>query len=168
MERVYQQNWIELPKDIREHLQKVFGIIRTGISEVRDNTLISDGITNEDLGVITSVKMAEYVGSMDTFSRLWDISISKAKYELNPPIEINLDNMKEVSNEEFDTIQKLNNIATPEQIQEFTDMIKPVSTPIVNDLGVSIDVFCNDCTSKGVSHKKECIHYVPTRPELNK
>lgn len=88
MEKIYQQHWIELPKDIREHLAKVLGIPMSGIREIRDNTVISDGHTNEDLRVITAEKMADYVGSDGDFNHLWTVTVSKAKYELNPPIHV--------------------------------------------------------------------------------
>lgn len=88
MNKIYQQHWIELPNDIRKHLIGVFGIMKTGIAEVRDTTLISDGVTNNDLQVITEVKMQEYVGSKEAFPRLWELTLAKAKYELNPPQEL--------------------------------------------------------------------------------
>lgn len=87
MEKVYTQYWIDLPKEVREHLVKVFEIPRTGITEIRDQTVVADGHTNIDLEVITKERLAAYVGSpMDTtFSRLWEIAISKVNYELHPP-----------------------------------------------------------------------------------
>lgn len=77
-----------LPRDIRDRLRVVFNIPRSGITEVRDTELVSDGTTFEDLAVVTSEKMSEYVGSQESFGRLWDLSIAKAKHELNPPIEL--------------------------------------------------------------------------------
>lgn len=80
--------WTELSHPVRTKLVEVFGIVKTGISEVRDQTLISDGTTTDDLKVITAEKMAEYVGSdvADTsYARLWELTLAKVKYELNPP-----------------------------------------------------------------------------------
>lgn len=88
MEKIYQQHWIDLPQETRSHLVKVFGIPRTGITEIRDQTVVSDGHTNTDLEAITADKMSAYVGSeIDSldFSRLWTITLSKVKFELHPP-----------------------------------------------------------------------------------
>lgn len=87
MEKIYQQVWIDLPKATRHHLVKVFGLVPNGIAEIRDTTVISDGFTNDDLSRISALKMAEYVGGgADSFSRLWELTLAKVKYELNPPI----------------------------------------------------------------------------------
>ena len=50
MERIYPAVWLALPKETREHLAKVFGISASGITEVRDQSVVSDGFTVEDLG----------------------------------------------------------------------------------------------------------------------
>lgn len=107
------------PKDIREHLATVFNVGLSGITEVRDQTVVTDGRTIEDLIVITAEAMAKYVGSMESFARLWELSLARAKHELYPPFEIKSRNhtlgitvtplpegLKEVTNEEFDAIQK--------------------------------------------------------------
>lgn len=80
--------WMSLPRETRKHLVKVFDIERTGISEVRDNEVITDGYTNQDLEAITREKMVKYTGSDESFSRLWEVTLSKVKYELNPPIPL--------------------------------------------------------------------------------
>lgn len=85
MERIYPQMWLEVSKEIREHLAKVFNLTRTGTSEIRNETVISDGYTIEDLGGITAEKMAEYVGYPNSFHILWAICQKKAELELNPP-----------------------------------------------------------------------------------
>lgn len=88
MEKVYQQHWIDLPKDVRNKLTEVFEIPNTGITEVRDQTVLSDGTTNTDLLAITAEKMAAYVGSSvsDTsYHRLWELTLAKVHSELNPP-----------------------------------------------------------------------------------
>ena len=130
MERVYQQVWIDLPKTTRQHLVKVFGLIPNGIAEIRDQTVISDGYTNDDLRRITSDKMAEYVGSVESFSRLWELTLSKVKSELNPPID--LADLTE---------EPIVNDVVPETIVEPT----PVPTK-----------FCDFCDSKGQRHKATC------------
>lgn len=138
MDKIYSHYWIEQPKDIREHLMKVFGISRSGISEIRDQTLISDGVTNEDLRMITSEKMAEYVGSVEAFSRLWELTIAKARYELNPPIEI------------------------PQSVEEELVLIPEVAESLIpkpieiveNNPGVK--PWCDSCDSKARFHKVGC------------
>lgn len=79
------QLWMLLDKDIRAHLVSVFGINKTGITEIRDQDIIADGYTNEDLKAITLEKMTAYIGSEETFPRAWEITCAKAKYDLNPP-----------------------------------------------------------------------------------
>lgn len=94
MEKIYQQHWIDLSVETRQKLVEVFNIPKSGITEVRDQTVISDGHTNDDLNTITVEKMAEYVGSpadLD-FAVLWKITLSKIKSELHPPtLEIGTD-----------------------------------------------------------------------------
>lgn len=88
MEHVYVQNWMALPKETRDHLVKVFNLNRSGASEIRDQDIITDGYTNTDLLGITHTKMAEYTasGADVSFHRLWEITLSKVKYELSPEL----------------------------------------------------------------------------------
>ena len=88
MNQIYQQVWISLDKEIRNLLAKDLKIMRTGITEIRDQVVISDGFTNDDLKQITLEKMCEYIGSQETFSRAWELTIAKAKSILNPPIGV--------------------------------------------------------------------------------
>lgn len=87
MEKLYQQYWIDLPKEVREHLVKTFSINKSGITEIRDQTVVSDGHTNEDLTAVTAEKMSAYTGSpLDVgFMRLWELTKAKVHYELHPP-----------------------------------------------------------------------------------
>ncbi len=152
MNRIYPQMWLDLSREVRDHFVKVFGIVKTGIAEIRDQTLISDGVTGEDLQVITEAKMAEYVGSVAPFHRLWEISISKAKYEINPPI----------------AVEKENIIAEPKSDESKPDLSKPTlivmdstGKEILNvpsDMTVTIEKakFCDLCESGGVRHKANC------------
>lgn len=91
MQKVYVANWMALPKETKEHLIKVFNIVKTGNSEVRDQEVVTDGYTNDDLNAITLDKMAEYTGSptTETFHRLWEITLAKVHYELHPPFDLN-------------------------------------------------------------------------------
>lgn len=77
-----------LEKEVRDHLAKVFGITTSGITEIRDQTVITDGRNADDLLAITHEKMNEYIGSEETFLRAWEISCAKAYSELHPPVGI--------------------------------------------------------------------------------
>ncbi len=104
LEHIYTQHWITLDKETREHLTKVFNIPTSGIAEIRDQTLISDGKTNTDLQAITSEAMEAYVGSKEPFARLWELTLMKSKYELHPPtIEIGVGEIikKELSEDDY-------------------------------------------------------------------
>lgn len=85
-DKIVPQAFMLLPREIREHLAPIFGIGRSGITEIRDDQVISDGRTQEDLNAVTAGKMADYVGSEESFGRLWELSIAKAKHELHPPV----------------------------------------------------------------------------------
>lgn len=145
MNKIYVQHWIELPKDIREHLMKALGIPKTGIAEIRDQTLISDGITNTDLQLLTPEKLSEYVGSVDTLPRLWDLTIAKARYELNPPtIEMGVGLITQ------DQVKILN---TPLGTTAATD---PISAQAPKTIDSEKPKFCDFCESGGVRHKANC------------
>lgn len=88
MEHIVPGLWMVQTNEIREHLAKVFGVGRSGITEIRDQTLLSDGRTQEDLKVITHEAMTAYIGSDESFLRSWEITVYKARSELHPPIEI--------------------------------------------------------------------------------
>lgn len=155
--------WLELPRDVRDHLMKVFGVVKTGVAEVRDQTVISDGVTNDDLSVISFEKMTEYVGPAEDFHKLWQITVSKANYELHPPIDI-LDladlGFKEVSNEEFTQIQTQAqtaelNAMTP--TLEVKDINGDVILSVPNDQIVTITPrYCDTCDSTKGRHRKGC------------
>lgn len=80
--------WMEIALEKKARLVEVFQLERTGGSEVHDNVLVSDGHTIKDLMGITKEKMEEYVGSTAEFSRLWELTLAKVHYELNPPIGV--------------------------------------------------------------------------------
>jgi len=77
-----------LPKETKNHLVKVFAIPKSGVTEIKDQDVVSDGYTIADLGVITLDKMCEYIGSRETFARSWEITLMKVKSDLNPPMEL--------------------------------------------------------------------------------
>lgn len=100
--KIVPQFWMLVPKDIRVQIAKAFSLPRTGVSEIRDQEVISDGHSLDDLAHITWEKMEAYVGSKEPFHRLWELTIAKAKYELAPPIS--LDSIREKA--EFDNRPK--------------------------------------------------------------
>lgn len=162
MNKVYTQIWLDLPREIRDHLMKVFGIIKTGVAEVRDQTVVSDGVTNDDLSVISDAKMTEYVGSVEEFHKLWQLTVSKANYELHPPIDI-LDladlGFKEVTNEEFSSFQNAKpqlGIQTEDKTKELQE-VNP-STPLISGIPEEKTKFCDSCDSKGGFHLKDCLN----------
>ena len=86
-DRIYVHYWMSLDKPVREYLAKVFNINRTGIVEIRDETVLTDGYNNDDLSVVTKETLALYTGdSLDnSFSQLWELTVLRAQSELNPP-----------------------------------------------------------------------------------
>ena len=92
--RIVPQAWMLLDKELRDYLAQIFHIEISGIIEIRDQTVVTDGRTMNDLAVITIERMEHFAGEIegvseeDKFARLWNLVISKAKYELHPPIDI--------------------------------------------------------------------------------
>jgi len=85
------QLWMQLDSKIRAELVSAFNIQRTGITEIRDQVLISDGYSVEDLKVLTLEKMNEYIGSQEeTVARAWEITCAKAKSVVYPPIAMEI------------------------------------------------------------------------------
>lgn len=71
-------------------------IPRSGVSEIRDQEVVSDGHTYEDLLVITLDLMNRYIGSEETFARAWEVTIAKAFSELHPPVGIIQKNVEDM------------------------------------------------------------------------
>lgn len=80
--------WMHASREVREYLAAMWKLTRSGITEIRDQDVISDGYTLDDLRGITLEKMTEYIGSEETFARAWEITQSKAYSELHPPVGI--------------------------------------------------------------------------------
>lgn len=88
-EQIYQHQFMALPRDVRDRLRLIFNIPRTGIIEVVDKTVITDGTTNENMKVVTHEKLKEYIGSdEESYAKAWEIAVSKAEGELIEPIVI--------------------------------------------------------------------------------
>lgn len=146
-DRIIVHNWISLSKDVRKHLVGVFNLVATGIAEIRDQEVISDGHSNADLEKITAAKMAEYVGSNESFPRLWELTLAKVKYELNPPIILDISKME--TKEQEALVKGLNN-----QGIKLEPVMEKTPTEVLEVK------FCDSCDSKGVRHKKVCPKFV--------
>ena len=83
-ERIYQHSWISYPKEVRERLTKIFFIPTSGVAEIKDQEVLSDGKTNTDLLVITKDKLISYVGESADFPTLWEKTLAKVDLELHP------------------------------------------------------------------------------------
>lgn len=118
-DKITQQQWMWLPQQIRNRFIEVFQLDRTGIAEVRDQTVISDGYSQTDLAVINKERLCEYVGSEETFLRAWELAISKANYEVNPPVgEINKTaEIRNVSDEQKPVVEEKPIIEETKQIK---------------------------------------------------
>lgn len=86
--RVPVQLWMQLDIPRRNLIAEDFGLKKTGITEVRDQEVLTDGYSNEDLAEITAEKMEAYVGSKETFPRLWELTCAKAHSKLHPPVGV--------------------------------------------------------------------------------
>lgn len=78
------QLWMQLDSKVKDHLVSVFSIPRTGLREIRDQDVVQDGYSLEDLKAITLEKMTAFIGSEETFPRAWEITCSKAKSDVYP------------------------------------------------------------------------------------
>lgn len=87
-EQITPQLWMLLSRETRDHLIKEFKVPKSGITEIRNEELLSDGRTLEDLKVINSESMANYVGSDESFGRLFELTLAKSHAELHPPVGI--------------------------------------------------------------------------------
>ncbi len=111
-DKLFPVQFMHQSKEIRDYLCQMWKIPRTGISEVRDNTVISDGHTLDDLAVITLERMCEYIGSEESFGRAWEITCAKAHSELHPPVGTITGNPKEIK-----TVEELP-VETPKNAKE--------------------------------------------------
>jgi len=86
--QIYQAQYIRLDKEIREKLIKDFNIQKSQVCEIKDNTLISDGVSNEDLQVVTQETMMEYLGITEAlpWGYLWELTLTKIDKELHPEL----------------------------------------------------------------------------------
>lgn len=77
--RIYVQFWMSLSKETRNKLAVIFSVPKTGVVEVINDTVLTDGHNNTDLEVITLDNLKAYTGQLKgTFSELWEMAIIKA------------------------------------------------------------------------------------------
>jgi len=153
--QIYPQVWIQLPKATKDKLVEVFEIPRTGVTEVKDQELVSDGHTAADLMAITNEKMNAYIGSEETFHRAWEVTLAKVHSELNPPVMI---------------IQEVGGKMGIADIPESPIVAEPVKdepmlekTPEVVDVKSDESVpFCDTCAAPRAPHYKKCPKFTPT------
>ncbi len=156
--RIYPQQWLSLSKETRNRLVQVFDLERTGVTEIRDQEVVSDGYSVQDLGKITLEAMCEYIGSTETFARAWEITLSKCHAELYPPVAIiqNIDG--EPTAVDFDNFKG----TTPTFEEDVVEVEAEAIDRVIEEI-VMVNSFCDTCDSKGVRHKKECPKYVATK-----
>ena len=85
-EHVVVQQWMLLSKEMRDLIAREFDLKRTGITEICDERVVTDGFSNNDLAFLTKENMSAWVGSDETFHRAWELTIAKARSILNPPV----------------------------------------------------------------------------------
>jgi len=82
-EQILPHQFMFQPREIRELLAAMFGVGKSGITEVRDQTVVSDGRTVDDLKEISLEKMRAYVGDPEaTLGIAWEKTVMKAAAEL--------------------------------------------------------------------------------------
>lgn len=131
-ERILPGQFMHLSREIREYLGHMWKIPRSGVSEVRDQTVISDGHTYEDLLAITHERMNEYIGSEETFARAWEITVAKAYSELHPPIGVikgNVEDSEIQSNEDIEILKSENIAGNDSQGDVLIDVPKKRGRP---------------------------------------
>lgn len=85
-EKVTPQHWMLLDKETRDYLAKKFDIKVSGVTEVVDQRVVTDGRTMIDLEALSREAMCAFVGSDETFARAFELTIAKAYSELHPPV----------------------------------------------------------------------------------
>ena len=157
MQQIFQQVWIALPREVRNKLVEVFCLVPTGVTEIIDQTVKSDGFTNDDLKRISLENMCQYIGSEETFMRAWEITLAKVHSELHPPMGV-IGQMKPSEPE----VVADETVAIPEEIKVLEDSFKietkveSGSEPLEEIKFTDKQSWCTICGSKGVRHKLGC------------
>jgi hypothetical protein len=80
--------WLDLPLATRVKLAEIFGITKTGATEVASNHVIKDGYAIKDLEEkLTPEAMQEYLGAVDgEDANLFDLVIEEVMYVPPAPV----------------------------------------------------------------------------------
>lgn len=79
--QIYIPYWMSLSKETRNKLIVIFSVPKTGVVEVINETVLTDGHNNIDLEVITIDKLKAYTGQLKgTFAELWEMAVEKAMH----------------------------------------------------------------------------------------
>ena len=71
-----------LPREVRLWLRNMFDIPQSNVVEVRDNTVLTDGVTNDDLKAITLEKLQKFTKKDGKFSELFEILIQEVQLQM--------------------------------------------------------------------------------------
>jgi hypothetical protein len=70
--------WLSLSIETRAKLREIFSIPRSGVTQVEDQRVISDGVKVEDLMTLTVEKLQAFVASEETdLYKLFDLALIK-------------------------------------------------------------------------------------------
>lgn len=89
LDKIFVHNWMALPATTRARLRELLNIPKTGQVEVsttggNDSVLVSDGVSANDLNVVTIELLKEFTQSKETeFPRLWVLAVKKADETLS-------------------------------------------------------------------------------------
>lgn len=86
IDKLYPHMWMTLPAEIKKVLIEEFKIKKTGVSEIFNEQVKSDGYTLDDLKVINIESMMKYVdtNTFYAFPYLWEMVLRKVDFILNP------------------------------------------------------------------------------------
>lgn len=145
--QIVPQLWMMLPKAERDLIAKKFDLKRTGMTEVINEDVVTDGYRMEDLKEITLEKMTAFIGSEESFMRAWELTVMKTRSLLNPPqvfigTPVQLEELqsgavlpvlKEVSNQEFEETTGTK-IEVPVDQEAFKDSIGSIGDSVAPEI----------------------------------
>ena len=85
IERLTPSQWMQQPLEIRTYLSQMWKIPYSGVTEIRDQTVLSDGHSYDDLKRVDLETMNTYIKSEETFGRAWELTCARAYSDLHPP-----------------------------------------------------------------------------------
>lgn len=135
--RLYAHQWMTLPRETRMELRRIFNLPQTNVVEVRDNIVLTDGVTNDDLLQLTLDKLEWFTNKKGTFAELFEKTIQL----IQNPVVVQLDSI---------CIMPLKD--------EVKSEVKPEVKQVEKKTEKKIDWsrYCQDCDSKGGRHLKNC------------